>query len=130
MGEVNWDNVQGAETRAPEEKPGGILGTLVFIVLLVVGVIAGGSYVNAVMLGERVRDLALENCPAPACAVDVRAAHADCFSANVTYAVPGSMADFQTPPTSPKLGIGSVNLDGYQACVMPEKAKTLAEEEP
>lgn len=129
MGDVNWDNVNVDKGGDDEEKGGGVIGTLVFVVLMVLGLIGGGAYLNMVMLGERVRDIALEGCSEDAtCVIEVRGAHADCFDANVTYAAPSSAADFQTPATSPKLGLGTVNLEGYRACVLPKKKKTLADE--
>ncbi len=127
MGNVDWESVPKPEQEAAPPKSS-VAGTIGFIVFLIVGVTAGGGYVNSVMLGERVRDLVVAECPDPTCAVDVRAAHAQCFSDNVTYGAPSSLDDFQTPPTSPKLGIGTVNLDAYRPCVQPAKPKTLAEQ--
>jgi hypothetical protein len=128
MSDVNWNGVRKPEQDEPEET-GGHLGTIVFIVLLVLGVAAGGAYVNTLLLGDRVRAIVADQCPDPTCVVEVRAAHADCYGANVSWGAPSSLADFQTPKTAPKLGLGTVDLAAYQACVRPEKLKTLAEQE-
>lgn len=128
MGNVNWDDVPQPDQEEASPK-GNVLGTIAFVLLLLVGSAAGGAYLNVVMLSERVRDLVVAECADPTCAVDVRAKHADCFDASVSYATPASLEDFQTPSSVPKLGIGSVKMDTYRPCVMPSKPKTLAEQE-
>lgn len=129
MSDVNWDSVNAPSGGKEPEHKGSPLGTVAFIVFVLVLLIVGGGYVNVVMLGERVRDIVTNDCPDPTCAVDVQTRHDDCYSASVSYGVP-SLADFQTPPTSPKLGIGTVDLTAYRQCVFPAQPKTLADEKP
>ena len=126
MSDVNWDSV-GPQKQAEQQQSGGPLGTIVFIVLLVLGLGAGAAYVNTLLLASRVRDIVADACKESTCRVDVQLAHSTCFEENVSYHAPTSLGDFQTPNNSPKLGIGSVDLAGYKACVRPKKVKTLAE---
>lgn len=130
MGDVNWDGVKVPQPEDDEPKGSGWLGTVAFVLLLIVGVIVGGAYLNTVMLGERVRAIAVDRCAVPTCIVDVRLAHPDCYSANVVYAAPTGIADFQTSDDVPRLGIGTVDLDAYIRCVIPAKPATLADESP
>lgn len=116
MGNVDWSTVPlpVVEDGPKKERP---IWTVVFVVVLLLGVPVALAYVNYIMLSDRVRKIALAEGIDPMLVVQQQG---DCFTQHVTLGMPASFAAFQTPPTSPQLGIATVDLDAYRACVSKE----------
>ena len=134
MGKFEWDEAEAA-VQAQQEPPkqartaGSVIGTIAFIIVAFVGVAAAAAFVNVLTLGDRMRDhLSDQACEDSVCRVQILQRHNDCLMDHVYFKMPASMADFDTPKESPRLGVAKVDAERYKRCVIPKERKTLAEE--
>ena len=115
---VNWDNVQVPKPEDEEEEPKGpsILSTLFVILIVIAAIIGGAAFLNVTLMGTRLKERAIADCDGPACVLEVRTTHDDCFSDRMVFGMPESVEAFQTPKTSDRLGFVTVSYDDYAVC--------------
>lgn len=129
MSQVDWNQVPQPE---PEEEPkpkSSVPGILIFVFFLLLLAVGGGGFLNVTLLGTRFKERAIDECDGPACVIEVRTSHDDCYSAALQLGAPGELSSFTTPPESNELGVASADYAAYRRCVGMEKPKTLQEAE-
>lgn len=115
---VNWNNVDGPEPddEQPDEEQSSLVVTIFFVLIAIAALVGAAAFLNVTLLGTRIKQRAIADCDGPACILEVRTTHDDCFSDRMVFGMPGSMQDFQTPASANNLAFITVDYDDYAIC--------------
>jgi hypothetical protein len=116
---VNWDNVEvpKPEGEAQEqEQDSSPVVTGFFVLLAVAALLGGAAFLNVTVFGNQIKQRAIGDCDGPACVLEVRTTHDECFSERMTFRVPASLDDFQPPAGANHLAFLEVDYQDYVIC--------------